>query len=51
MPNQTATDIMARSEMTLSPGADIYRAMQLLLKHRLSGAPTITTRTSEEPET
>ncbi len=41
MPNQTAMDIMARSEMTLSPETDIYRVIQLLLKHRLSGAPVV----------
>ena len=41
MLNQTATDIMARSEMTLSPETNIYRALQLLLKHRLSGAPVV----------
>ena len=41
MPNQTATDIMARSELTLSPETDIYRVIQLLLKHRLSGAPVV----------
>ncbi len=41
MPNQTVTDIMARSEMTLSPQTNIFRAVQLLLNHRLSGAPVV----------
>ena len=41
MPKQTVTDIMARSEMTLSPETNIYRAVQLLLNHRLSGAPVV----------
>ena len=34
-------DIMARSEMTLSPDTDIYEGMALLLKHRLTGVPVV----------
>ena len=32
---------MARSEATLSPDMDIYRAMKQLLKSRLTGAPVV----------
>ena len=41
MANLTAADIMARSEATLSPDMDIYRAMKQLLKSRLTGAPVV----------
>ena len=41
MPEQTAREIMARSEMTLSPETNIYRAMKSLLKHRLLGAAVV----------
>ncbi len=41
MPHRTAADIMARSVVTLSPGMDIYGAMQLLLKKKISGAPVV----------
>ena len=41
MPEQTAREIMARSEMTLSPEANIYSAMKSLLKNRLLGAPVV----------
>ncbi len=37
----TAADIMARSEATLSPDVDIYRAVQRLLKSKLTGAPVV----------
>ncbi len=37
----TAANIMARSEATLSPDLDIYRAMQQLLKSKLTGAPVV----------
>ncbi len=41
MPKQTAKEIMARSEMTLSPETNIYRAMKSLSKHRLLGASVV----------
>ena len=41
MPEQTAREIMARSEMTLSPETNIYSAMKSLLKHRLLGAAVV----------
>ena len=41
MDSLTAADIMARSETTLSPDADIYDALARLLKSRLTGAPVV----------
>lgn len=41
MDSFTAADIMARSEATLVPDADIYDAMARLLKSRLTGAPVV----------
>ena len=41
MANLTAADIMARSEATLSPDADIYGALQQLLKSKITGAPVV----------
>ena len=41
MATLTAEDIMAQSEATLSPDADIYHALQLLLKRNLTGAPVV----------
>ena len=41
MPSLTAGDIMARSEATFSPDADIYDAIQQLLKDKLTGAPVV----------
>lgn len=37
----TARDIMARSEATFSPEADIYDAVQQLLKNKLTGAAVV----------
>ena len=37
----TAANIMARSEATLSPDLNIYRASQQLLKSKLTGAPVV----------
>ena len=36
-----ARDIMVTRLVTLSPGVDVYDAIGLLLKHRISGAPVI----------
>jgi len=41
MDSLTAADIMARSEATLDPETDIYRALKRLLKSRLTGAPVV----------
>ncbi len=41
MTSLTAADIMARSEATLSPDLDIYKAVDKLLKSRLTGAPVV----------
>ena len=41
MTHLTAADIMARSEATLSPDLDIYRALDQLLKSKLTGAPVV----------
>jgi CBS domain-containing protein len=41
MLKQTAADVMARTEITLSPEASVYSATKLLLKHRLFGAPVV----------
>lgn len=37
----TAADIMTRKLVTLSPDTDIYEAMDVLLSHRISGAPVV----------
>lgn len=37
----TAADVMTRKLVTLSPGTDIYEAMDQLLSHRISGAPVV----------
>ena len=34
-------DVMARALVTLKPDIDIYKAMEILLKHKVSGAPVI----------
>ena len=36
-----AKDIMVTRLVTLSPGMDVYDAIGLLLKHRISGAPVV----------
>ncbi|GAB4146695.1 MAG: CBS domain-containing protein [Planctomycetaceae bacterium] len=36
-----AQDIMVTKLVTLSPGMDVFHAITLLLKHRISGAPVI----------
>ena len=41
MAGPTARDIMARSEATFSPEADIYDAVQQLLKYKLTGAAVV----------
>ena len=41
MPDLTAAELMDEFVTTLSPDDDIYRAMDLLLKKKLSGAPVI----------
>lgn len=41
MDHITASDIMARSEITLRPGMDIYDALRRLLKSKLTGAPVV----------
>ena len=41
MLKQTAADVMARTEITLTPEVKIYSAMKLLLRHRLFGAPVV----------
>jgi len=41
MRHLTASDIMARSEIMLSPSVDIYEALGLLLTRKLTGAPVV----------
>ena len=41
MPNRTAADIMTKRVVTLSPDDDIYAAMRVLLKKKISGAPVV----------
>lgn len=41
MTNLTASDIMARSEITLPPSMGIYEALGLLLTSKLTGAPVV----------
>ncbi len=38
---RTAADIMVTKLVTLTPDVDVFDAIQLLLKHRISGAPVI----------
>lgn len=37
----TAEDIMTRQVVTLTPDTPIHTAMEVLLKHRISGAPVV----------
>jgi len=37
----TASDIMARDPVTLSPETDIHEAMRMLIRRRISGAPVV----------
>lgn len=41
MPEVTAADIMTTKVITLTPHMHIYAAMEVLLKHRISGAPVL----------
>lgn len=41
MTHLTASDVMARSEITLSPETDIYEALRQLLRRKLTGAPVV----------
>ena len=41
MVNLTAAEMMTRTEATLSPDVDIYRAMRQLLKSKLTGVPVV----------
>ena len=41
MTHLTASDIMARSEITLSPDMDIFEALHQLLDRKLTGAPVV----------
>ena len=41
MPSQTAADIMTRSLVTLSPEDGIYKAIKVLLRRKISGAPVV----------
>ena len=41
MVNLTAADMMTRTEATLSPDVDIYRALRQLLKSKLTGVPVV----------
>ncbi len=41
MPNRTAAEVMSPLVVTLSPDNDIYDAMKILLKKRISSAPVI----------
>ena len=36
-----ARDIMVKRLITLSPDMDVFKAIDLLLKHRISGAPVV----------
>ena len=40
-PSRTARDYMSARLVTLSPETDIHRAMKILLKNRISGAPVL----------
>ncbi len=42
--SQLAKDIMVTKLVTLSPEVDVFKAIDLLLKHRISGAPVIDAR-------
>lgn len=41
MTNYVARDIMVRKLVTLRPEMDVFDAVQMLLKHRISGAPVV----------
>ncbi len=41
MPNITARDMMVSNLITLSPEMDVLDAIDLLLRHRISGAPVV----------
>ena len=41
MPNRTANTVMSPLVVTVSPHDDIYRAMQTLLRKRISSAPVV----------
>lgn len=41
MDSITAADIMTRQVITLTPTMHIYEAMEVLLKHKISGAPVL----------
>jgi predicted transcriptional regulator len=41
MPHRTATDIMTRKLIILSPETDIYEAIHILIKKGISGAPVV----------
>ena len=40
-PSRTARDYMSTKLVTLTPETDIHRAMRILLKNRISGAPVL----------
>ncbi len=40
-PAMTARDIMATQLVTLSPDADVFEAIAVLLKHKISGCPVV----------
>jgi CBS domain-containing protein len=41
MSNYVARDFMVRKLITLRPEMDVFDAVQMLLKHRISGAPVV----------
>lgn len=41
MPNRTATSVMTKGLVTLSPGTEIHEAVKTLLRHKISGAPVV----------
>ncbi|WP_342190340.1 CBS domain-containing protein [Stieleria varia] len=41
MPNITAGEMMVSNLLTLSPEMDVLAALDVLLKHRISGAPVV----------
>lgn len=43
-PSPTAKDYMSSKLVTLTPETDIHRAMKILLKKRISGAPVVDKR-------
>ncbi|MBX3420503.1 MAG: CBS domain-containing protein [Pirellulaceae bacterium] len=40
-PATVARDLMTTNLVTLSPGCDVFSAIDVLLKHRISGAPVV----------